>query len=152
MKQESANKPIKVEWDKRGERNIIMAPVHVWKKWETIFKKFEEGDLTDLDTGELVKKSENDVDLSNLSHITQSTLKDLNSISVDQLERAADHILAKVPRIYIGKKPKKWCRAMSLPGWCERRKWKNVLVKEINDRIGYYQPDQQNLFFDELGH
>lgn len=98
-----------------------------------------------------MKKSENDVDLSNLSHITQSTLKDLNSISVDQLERAADHILAKVPRIYIGKKPKKWCRAMSLPGWCERRKWKNVLVKEINDRIGYYQPDQQNLFFDELG-
>ena len=95
MKQESANKPIKVEWDKRGERNIIMAPVHVWKKWETIFKKFEEGDLTDLDTGELVKKSENDVDLSNLSHITQSTLKDLNNISVDNLNRL---LITSLPR------------------------------------------------------
>lgn len=151
MKQEQPDKPVRIEWEKRGERQIIMSPDHIWKKWEDVFKKYEAGELIDLDTMEEVKDSSNAEDLTNLAHVNGTLLRGLASVSMESLGVAADHILSNPPRIYLGKAPKKWTYALSLDKWCERRKWKDVIVKAIGDRIHYFKNTIPNIFLDENG-
>lgn len=149
VKQEQPDKPIRIDWEKRGERQIMMAPDDVWEKWEEVFVKFESGQLIDLDTRQEVKHSQNAKDLTNLAHITPTVLRGLNSLSMDQVGEAADHILSNPPKIYVGKGFKNWHQALSLDKWCERRKWKDVLVRAIGDRISYFNRKKKNIFFDD---
>ena len=126
-----------------------MAPDHIWEKWEKVFKKFEAGELIDLDTGKEIKESNNAEDLMNLAHVNGTLLRGLASVSMESLGVAADHILSNPPRIFLGKAPKKWTLALSLDKWCEQRKWKDVIVKAIGDRILYFSPKKPNIFVDE---
>ena len=152
IKQDNPDKPIRVEWEKRGERQIIMSPDHIWKKWEDVFQKYEAGELIDLDTKEEIKKSPNAADLMSLCHVTGTLLRGLASASMENLGEAADHIMSNPPRIYLGKAPKKWTWALPLDKWCERRKWKDVIVKAIGDRIMYFERKTSNMFLDENQH
>lgn len=149
IKQEHADKPVRIEWEKRGERQIIMSPDHIWKKWEEVFRRYEAGELIDLDTMQEIKKSNNAEDLMNLAHVNATLLRGLASVTMDNLGEAADHILSNPPRIYLGKAPKKWTRALPLDKWCERRKWKNVIVKAIGERIHYFKHGKPNIFLDD---
>lgn len=149
MKQEQPDKPIRIDWDKRGERQIIMASDEVWEKWEEVFKKYEGGQLIDLDTKDVISESTNAKEMTNLANITPTVLRGLNSLSMDHIGKAADHILSNPPRIFMGKAPRNWHQALSLEKWCDRRKWKDVLVRAIGDRIAYFNRKQKNIFFDD---
>lgn len=128
-----------------------MAPDHVWSKWELVLKRYESGELIDLDTGKEVKQSSNFKELTNLHNIQSTSLRGLTGLSPEQLERAADHILAKPPRIYMGKHPRCWTRAQILDKWCERRKLKDVVIKAIGDRYAYIKKSDKNIFLDDKG-
>lgn len=103
FKQDNPDKPVTIEWDKRGERQILMAPDHMWSKWEQVLKKYQSGDLIDLDTGKEIKLSANAKDLRNLQNFSAASIRPLASLTTEQLEEAADKILAKPgPLIYLG--------------------------------------------------
>jgi len=127
-----------------------MASDEVWAKWELVFSKYESGSLIDLDTMAEISQSATANEQTNMVNITATLLRGLNNLSMDQLGEAAEHILKNPPRIYLGKGPKNWHPALSLDKWCERRKWKDVIVRAIGDRIAYFHGGQKkNIFFDD---
>jgi hypothetical protein len=118
-----------------GERRLIMVPNNIWRKWKSIFIKHEQGTLYDLDNGvglRNMKNKNSKIITYKYVPIITSKLKSFMGLEMTSISECANKILMKPrPKIYLTKKPATYKFSRSIKNWNTQKKWKNIIIKEI---------------------
>ena len=126
----------KMDFDKAGERFIIMATDETWSAWKEVFDKHESGALYDIDSGgpfNEITDDEGNKKVYKCSPINHTQLRNLAGMDDAAVRELANHILEEPPKVFL-QRPRIWTPAVSFGVWCTNKKQKAVLAKEIARR------------------
>lgn len=125
------------DFDRMGERKIIMASEETWTVWQEVFTKHESGALFDIDSNclfnELTDKG-GDAKKYKFSPMNSNQMKNLMGMDDAAVAELGRKICDVPPKVYLNKKPTRWTKAIPFAQWCTNKKLKHVLVREIVDR------------------
>lgn len=127
-------RPTKVfDFDKMGERHIIMGPDELWTTWQNVFTKHESGGLWDIESSSTFKDAvtaSGAPKMTKFSPITTNQMKALMGMDDAAIVELGHKLLATPPKVFL-KRPSRWTSALPFTVWCTNKKHKTVLVKEI---------------------
>ena len=124
-----------VDFDKLGERRIIMASNETWLVWQEVFRKHEASELIDVDTLRSFKDiagkgKENKASV--VTALNQNQLRNLHGLDDAAVAELGMKILEKNPKAFV-KRPTSWSHSLPIHQWCTNKKQKVVVAKLIAD-------------------
>ena len=124
-----------VDFDKLGERRIIMASNETWLVWQEVFRKHEAGELINVDTfcpfKDIAGKGK-EKKASVVTPLNQNQLRNLHGLDDAAVAELGMKILEKNPKVFV-KRPTSWSHSLPIHQWCTNKKQKVVVAKLIAD-------------------
>jgi hypothetical protein len=128
----------KVDFERLGERSIIMASDETYEKWKSVFERHEDGTLIDPRTMtkmNAIPKGDNKTGVLPYVYkpLTSGRLRGMMNIGDKALAECADKILDLQPTIWFVKEPSSNPTCRKLEDWIDRKKNKTLIVSLINE-------------------